>query len=327
MPKVVVQNNKREDFINLPKQAPQKKVVVQNQKREVVKPKTLPPDPTLIAKIKSYISDTNANYYLGFGGTGDALLLLSSCWNDPKAKVVFFANHLYFIGKFFDLFKIPVFLHENIMGSPYAGIIFDLITKHPNFKQSAHLADGLFYGDWANEAKYKSRIKPYAPWIEKFGSIESKEPILIIAPSGSVKEEKRQRFLSVDEYHKLIEANLKFGYKIYSIGSVADLHFYGLYKHPNVFWATVDKLYKHDSTFTELNLHQMLQIINAAFKVVSMDTWLKTYTLLCGKPTITIKTRWNGTYLNYGADVTDFIFLNKNIWPYLSLEKIEDLLL
>jgi hypothetical protein len=333
MTNIIVQKNRRGDFIKVPAiiKDNDKIKLQQNRREDFVKiPKTgnLPvPEVTLVSKIKSYISNSNFNYYLGFGGTGDALLLLATCSKDPKAKAIFFANNVNFTSKFFDLFNIPVFLHENIMGSKIANVIFDIVTKNPNFRQSAHLADGLFYGDWKNENKYIGRIHARMPWIKKFGMVESNQSILIIAPSGSAKEVRRQRYVTLNEYNQLLDHNLKLGYKIYSVGSVADLHYYGLPIKPNTYWLTAEKLYKWDSTTQDINLHQMLQYVNKASKVISVDTFLKTYSLICGIPTVIIKTRWRGKYADYGADVTDHIFLNKNIWSDLILDKFENLIL
>jgi len=277
-----------------------------------------------MSKITAYTSNPNSEYYLGFGGTGDALLLLASCYNNPKARVVFFANNFHFLGKFFDLFKVSVFLSENIMGQQYAGAIFSILTAHSQFKSSAHLADGLYYADWVNTAKYQSRIVSFVPWIERLGKINSDQPICALAPSGSVKEIKRQRYLTGKEYDRIIELHAKLGYKIYSFGSASDLHYYGL--NPNTTWVTVDKMYS-DKEIKDINLRQMLQIINAATKVISMDTWLKTYTLLCGIPTVVVKTRWDGKYIDYGQDITDHIFLNKTMWTCLTMTTVEELLI
>lgn len=70
----------------------------------------------------------------------------------------------------------------------------------------------------------------------------------------------------------------------------------------------------------------MLRIVNSANKVISVDTWLKTYSLLVGIPTTVVMTRWNGEYKQYGEDVTDWIFLNPKIWRNIKLEKVENLL-
>jgi hypothetical protein len=71
---------------------------------------------------------------------------------------------------------------------------------------------------------------------------------------------------------------------------------------------------------------KMLRIINSAQLVVSVDTWLKTYTLLSNIPTIVVETRWNGAYKAFGEDITDWVFLNRRIWPDIKFEKIDDLL-
>ena len=84
-------------------------------------------------------------------------------------------------------------------------------------------------------------------------------------------------------------------------------------------------IYDGKGNTTHSNLKNMLRIINSAEHVISMDTWLKTYTLLCDIPTTVIKTRWNNEYKVYGEDITDRIFLNTKIWPRLNLVKIEDL--
>lgn len=300
------------------------KVVRQELKRDL--PKIAPATPPyLIEKVRAFMNP-QANYYLGFGGLGDALLLLATCWDDPKAKVVYFANQTPFVKQFFELFKIPVFLEKNIMGTKLAGQIFDLMTHNQNFKQSAHLADGLYFEDWRNEDKYIKRIKNYVPWSDYFGAIKTNFPILIVGPSGSHKDPHRQRYLNQEEYKSIVNKGLDEKYKVFASGSVSDLHYYKLIQRENFHWLTSDKIYNWNGTSEDINLKKMLQIINGAEKVISMDTWLKTYTLLCNINTIVVKTRWDNNYITYGDDVTDWIFLNNKIWPNLKLEQIENLL-
>lgn len=299
--------------------------VRQTLKRDIPKISPATPSPHLIEKIRIFMNP-DSNYYLGFGGLGDALLLLATCWDDPKAKVVYFANYMPFVKQFFELFNINAFLEKNIMGSPLAGHIFEIITKNRNFKQSAHLADGLFYGDWKNEDKYIGRIKKHVPWAEKLGVIKTKEPMLILCPSGSHRDLSRQRYLTQEEFKTLADKKLQEGYEVFASGSIADLHYYGLIRKDKFHWITSDKIYNGNGSTEDINLKKMLQIINGAEQVISMDTWLKTYTLLCNIETTVIKTRWNGNYITYGDDVTDWVFLNNKIWPNLKLEQIENLL-
>ena len=212
------------------------------------------------------------------------------------------------------------------MGTKMAGHIFDYMQSLPNFKQSAHLADGLDYGDWKNERKYINRIRGKARWVQHLGKAPIDKPVVILQPSGSHKDTKRQRYLNVEEYKELTKKYLGKGYKVYAVGSMNDLHFFGLIDKDNFFWLNSDSIYDGRGNTRPSDLKNMLRIINSAEHVLSVDTWLKTYTLLCDIPTTVIETRWDGKYKNYGEDITDFIFLNKSIWPHLTMAKIESLL-
>lgn len=302
-----------------------RKVLIQNAKREQPKVPVFS-SPHLLNQIKLFTQYPDKNYYLGFGGLGDAILLMAVCWNDPKAKVVFFANHIPFIRSFFEIFGLSVYLHDNIMGTKMASHIYDLMRAMPTFQSSAHLADGLDFNDWANERKYAARIKGSTPWIGYLGQEQFDKPIAIIAPSGSSKEVNRQRYLHHHEYQQLVDIYLNKGFRVYATGSMADLHHFKLINKENFYWLNADRIYSGNGNIENINLTKMLRIINSATQVVSMDTWLKTYTLLCGIPTTVVETRWNNNYRTYGEDVTDWIFLNYNIWPSIKIAKIEELL-
>lgn len=258
----------------------------------------------LIKQIEDWTNDQNYNYYLGFGGLGDALLLLAACYKDGKAKVVFFANPNPLIKQFFDLFNIKHFIFPNIMGQPLAKPIYNMMKLLPTFQTSAHLADELDYGDWINE-KYLTRIVKKTDWIERFGKKE--KDIITIMPSGSNKDTRRQRFLTKDEYNRLL--NKLSNYKVYSIGSHEDKNYYNMGN-----WIVING-----------DLQAILPIINSSIKIFSTDTWLKTYSLLCGIETIVFKTRWNGQYRQLGEDSTDWIFLNPKIWN-INLTSLESVI-
>lgn len=315
MARKIIQNHTRES-----------KSLIPNIKREQLNRMPVFSSPNLLNQIKLFTQYPDKNYYLGFGGLGDAILLMAVCWNDPKAKVVFFANHIPFIRSFFEIFGLSVYLHDNIMGTKMASQIYDLMRVMPTFQSSAHLADGLDFNDWANEKKYAARINGSTPWIGYLGQEKFDKPVVIIAPSGSSKEIDRQRYLHHHEYQQLVDIYLNKGFRVYATGSMADLHHFKLINKDNFYWLNADKIYSGNGSVENSNLTKMLRIINSATQVISMDTWLKTYTLLCGIPTTVIKTRWNNRYRTYGEDVTDWIFLNYNIWPSIKIVKIEELL-
>lgn len=327
MPKIVVQKTTRDNkqLVTDIRKPENKKVIIQNAKREHPKVPSFS-SPALLNQIRSFTNYSDKHYYLGFGGLGDALLLIAICWNDPKAKVVFFANQISFIRSFFELFGISVYLHDNIMGTRMAAYIYDFMKTLPDFKQSAHLADGLNYDDWNNENKYIPRIKESTGWIQHLGKEKSNNPVVIIAPSGSHKDLKRQRFLHAHEHQQLVNLNLDKGYKVYVTGSMSDLHHYKLIDRDNFRWLCSDKIYDGKGNVENSDLKRMLRIINSAEYVISMDTYLKTYSLLCGIPTYVIKTRYNGDYKNIGEDITDLIFLNPKIWKNIKIVTVEEML-
>jgi hypothetical protein len=326
MPRRVVQNNTRDNLIKQVRRPVELRQPPQRIKLQREHPKVpVFSSPALLSQIKSFTQYLDKHYYLGFGGLGDAILLIAVCWDDPKAKVVFFANQVPFIRAFFELLGISVYIHDNIMGTKMASHIFEYMKSLPTFKQSAHLADGLDFNDWSNEDKYISRIRGGVDWISHLGKHPTDMPIVIIAPSGSHKDIKRQRFLHNGEYEWLVHRYLDKGYRVYVVGSMNDLHHFKLINRNNFYWLHSDRIYDGNGIGKESSLLNMLRIINSAEHVVSMDTWLKTYTLTCGIPTTVIETRWDGTYKPYGEDITDYIFLNRTIWPHLTLVKWEDL--
>lgn len=323
MARIIKSNNRRTDMPVLKPQEPAApapvRVLKQAHRREITKISGRYSD--LVNEVKRW-TELDGDYYLGFGGTGDALLVLSACWNNPRARVVFFANppSMRLIQELFSLFKIGIYLHNNIMGQSVAGHIFNHLTRMPNFRTSGHLADGLNYGDWVNEPKYRGRIVNNVPWKHVLGTAPLKRTA-IIAPVGSHKDHRRQRYISPAEHKKLVAKCILDGLTPYTIGSDEDYHQYG----DSGNFASSAKLHE-GGQIKPINLHQMLQIIHSAEIVYSTDTWLKTYTALNRIPTKVIKTRWAGQYRSYGVDVTDFIFLNQAIWPTLELVEIERLI-
>jgi|GEM_PF-6263467 len=279
----------------------------------------------LIHKVEAWIASDDHTYYMGFGGIGDFVILLAACWNDDKARILFFSNphSTELIKEFIQLFKKNALVLNNIMGSKVANTVYEMIKRKPTFRTSGHLADRLDYGDWINENKYKERIISSAPWTELLGKVETDKKILILAPSGSERTALKQRYLNRNEHKDIIRKYLDLNYMVYNIGSESDCAYYGL--PDSCYWMSSKKITSKKET-KAINLKEMLQIINSAAKVISMDTWLKTYTLISNIPTIVVKTRHGNKYQKYGEDVNDYIFLNKNIWSNINMMTIEEIL-
>lgn len=287
-----------------------------------------PPRSGIAKQIEDWL-DNDHNHYLGFGGTGDAVLTLASCCQDEKAKVIFFANDINFSTEFFKLFKTPHFIYGNIMGQPLSVGIQSLVKSHINFKTSGHLADNCDYGDWLNEDKYLERVVTKVDWVEKFGKELNpfdNNGVVVIAPHGSSRDHYRQRFLTPDEHSKLVGKFISQNYTVYSIGSESNLSYYNLFNSPKSFWVSSNFVTSCDGYKSKCDLLRLLRIVNSADVVYSMDTWMKTYTLLNNIDTNVVETRFNGCYKEFGIDITDWIFLNKKFWPSLKMVRIENLI-
>ena len=281
-------------------------------------------------KLKHFVG-SSGNIYLTFGGTGDLILLLAACYNDITAKIVFFANGnaASFGSEFLKYFNLRSFIHSNIMGSPSAVRAWQLLAQTGRLADSQHLARNLDYGDWKKDTKYyETKIKVKTDWIERIGkaSYLEKEKVLILAPTGSVKNENKKRFLDAQEFKFIVNLYLRKGYMVYSIGSEIDHNYYPKIDNQKFIWATSNKIILSNGSKLNHTFQTFLQIINSATEVISMDTWLKTYTLLAGIPTIVLENKFNGSYKEWGYDSSDCVFLNKNIYKNLEIKKIEDLL-
>lgn len=272
---------------------------------------------------------TNGNFYVTFGGVGDLVLLLAECYKDEEAKIIFFANNCSnkFGEQFLKYFKMKFLAVPNLMGSKWANMFIKEAELTGKLKTSAHLARDLNYEDWRiNTEEYENRIVSQTTWLDQIGTITHDRPVVLIAPTGSQRDAGRQRYMLTDEYLALAHVFLKRNMTVYSIGSEADLVRYPLIDNKNHFWLNSEKIIDCKKGIKEINFTKFLQTINSASEVISMDTWLKTYTCLIGIKTHVILNRRPDKYIEYGTDVSDYIFLNKKIWHTMELWKIDDLI-
>lgn len=284
---------------------------------------------TLISRLQTFIG-SHGNIYVVFGGVGDLILVLAECYKDISAKVIFFANsNAAEFGKhFINYFKIHSFIHPNIMGTRMANHVVDFLKSTGRLQNSAHLAQGLYFTDWyLNTEIYKNRMVRSTQWLEEIGNVHDykAKKTMLISPSGSFRSYHKQKFLSNDEYIGIVNYYLKNGYFVISTGADKDYSFYSKINHDCHFWMMADKIVEKNQNTKPLKFPDFLQIINSATEVVSVDTWLKTYTCLAGIPTKVIPNRTNNDWLPFGADPSDYIFLNEDFWSYMKLVKPEEI--
>ena len=267
------------------------------------------------------------NIYMAFGGVGDLLLLLGVCYDNEKANVIFMANQESnsFAKRFLDFFNLKHVIYKNLMGTKFCSLLYKKVTSHPNFTISAHLADKCDYGDWKKSTdKYKNRLAMTTDWVKLIGIKKREKKYVIICPSGSHKSELRRRYLTQDEYKKIVHGYLQKGYEVITASSRNDMKTFGLYPHKNCYWLTDSQLINHREIAQDIDFKTFLQIIVSCDDIVSTDTWIKTFMALCGKPCNVIKTRYNSKYQDVGLECCDYIFLNKDFWPKLKIHTYEN---
>jgi hypothetical protein len=231
-------------------------------------------------------------YVIGRGGLGDALLVIAKSY-ELKCKI------------FFN----PVGMHDVVDSFLSAfGLSYELIEyddKYYNLFLGAvstvHMPDysvqGLDYGDWYNAEKYQSRICTKLPVQELFGRQSDVIPSIFIAPvAGS--DGFRHRSLPRYYYRGLVQRHLQ-DHWVYVIGSEEDREYYGIESHPRFRWLT----------FAD-GFESIFRIINGSERVLSVDTWVKTYACMAGIPTTVFRTRIDGGLVDPG----DYIFLDTDMW-------------
>lgn len=287
-------------------------------------------DQTILERIQHFAGN-HGNIYVVFGGVGDLILVLAECYKDVSAKLIFFANNnaAEFGKHFLNHFKVHSYIHPNIMGSKTANHVVDYLKGTGRLKNSAHLAQGLYFTDWSlNTEIYKNRMVRSTSWLNDVGVVQQfkSKKTMLISPSGSFRSQHKQKFLSDDEYTGIVNYYLKHNYHVISTGADKDYNFYTKINHENHFWITADKLVEKNQKINPLKFHDFLQLINSASEVISVDTWLKTYTCLAGIPTKVIPNRSNNDWLPFGVDPSDYIFLNEDFWPSMRLTKPEEII-
>ncbi len=237
--------------------------------------------------------------YLFSGGIGDALLVLATAYKDKDAEILGYClpGSVELCKAFCEWFKIKKFTikKHNVF---QAGLDW----KTGNYI-GIHLPDNLNYADWyENENKYISRINTMPDWPHQ------EKGYVLIQPCGSSFHVERRRFLSFDEFSKLLDVFKD--RETYIIGSPDDKERY----HNKGNWISFDG-----------DMSKFMSVLNGASLVVGMDSWLKTWGCLLGISSYVFLNRMYDQETPYGFDASDKIFLNKKLWPSMNLINITSL--
>jgi hypothetical protein len=271
----------------------------------------------------------DGNFYVTYGGIGDLILILAEAYKDPQAKIIFFANPTgrSFVKLLLDEFDIDNIIFDNPMGTPNALKALQQIKLTGRLQKSQHLSDTLDYDDWNRNFPYfKNKMTLQTDWLEKFGTLENKQQkIAIICPSGSYRNTSPQKFLYKPELDALIKIYNEAGYKVYCVGSYGDQEFYKVPRTSQCFWMSANTITDYRNKREMIDLKKFFKIINSADAICSVDTWLKTYTCLCGLPTNVFMNRYDHVS-KFGGMAGDYIFLNEDLWKTMKLHDITEFL-
>ena len=264
-------------------------------------------------------------FVIAGGGIGDCLLAIASSFANNKCKILFAPNPS--IIKSIDAFLTAFDVEYEILPSfpSNNGKDFKYLSKHSLCKSTCHMPIELDYKHWSKDIPYyEAKIHTKVPVQQLFGKTMSELPIITIAP-GTVNDNKniKMRSMERDAYLQLIRKYLD-QYEVYVTGTDKQREYYGNINHRNFRWVTFNSITQNGTT-SSYKIEDLFSIINSSEKVLSIDTWLKTYSCMAGVPTIVFQSKINGKYLTKTNDSSDVIFLNKKLWN-LTVKRVENVL-
>lgn len=176
--------------------------------------------------------------------------------------------------------------------------------------------------DW--ETIHARLVRP-THWSSRFQtpvSLPLSRPLCVMAPSGSTRRWKRQRFLTVDEAQSLVTRLHTQGYTVVLTGNADEQRVYPI---PDTYWLTHTTLTTPDQQTHTIPFAEFVNILAAGTLYISMDTWLKTFVSLLDRPVYVIRTRAHGVYVPFGEQAADHIFTDVRAWPRMSLVTLDEL--
>ena len=237
-------------------------------------------------------TDLIGKYYLGNGGIGDALIFLSTFYDDvEEANIVFLENNIPIIKELFELFpklKKKLIIQNN----------FDLLKKFYNDKNcigTGILPKNLDYSKWNKVNIFKEyKVKEFPNFVNLFVPNKKVDKQMFIQIYGSdVEGPQKQRIITSEIFKNVYNEFLsKEGYNL--VGTP------GLYSSKN-------------------SLKSIFETIKGSELLVGVDSFMKTFSAMCGIRTVVFDNIYDDKYLNNFENQTDYghyIFL----YPWSKIE-------
>jgi hypothetical protein len=237
--------------------------------------------------------DIMGEYFLGNGGIGDFLLLLSTFYDDipedQKANVIFLANNPEHIKELYKLF--PKLGKVLIIKNDWQ-LLHELYT-HKNCIGTGILPLNLHYAKWHKVNIFKEyKVKEFPEFVKLFEPQREAQKQLVLQQFGSqVEGNQKQRSLTQETVDQI-----KNEFSDYLIQTIP--------------------VYNNS-----LSLSQIFSMIRGSDLVIGCDSFAKTWSAMCGIKTIVYDNIYINNYLDNFIDKVDaghYVF----IYPFSKIKFI-----
>jgi hypothetical protein len=265
----------------------------------------------MLNNINNILDKFEIGFSIGKGGIGDCLFLLSSIYKNQgnlKTNIVFFADNESNIREFLNCFKSENHIQKIIV---YQGIpniyVYGACINHKYFKYKAHIPDSLNYvEEWdKNWKKYRNELPDkceifYDLFVPEKTNKKTNKKIIGIGCFGSRKESFKKKWLNENEFNILLETIInKNEYdEIYIFGNENDKEF------------KINIINKKIIDLRGISLKECFYKINSCSKIISTDTWYKSWSHFVNIETNVIKTQ----YIFNGIENKEFYDPGNNIF-------------
>jgi len=249
--------------------------------------------------------------YYHFGGVGDALLLLSTFYeNSPEQTIVSFANSIPALKSFFKAF--PKLNHIYFLQIPEDPILNSYVRNLlPGF--SNVLGNGVtptdsYESEWNEEINiFKDYgVNKNPKWCKDFEAKNLEDFQVTIAPMGSNfgMFKSKRNIIDPDNWGKIIEFLTTQKIKPIIIGVPTEEESFPILS---------GCINKRSYSFEE-----QMGIISSSDIFIGADSWGKTFSALAGIPTIVFQPMYGNDLRNW-KDNSDYVFLNP--WDDITVVK------
>jgi len=246
--------------------------------------------------------------YVHFGGAGDALLLLSTYYDEhPEATIVSFANSISSLKSFWKTF--PQIKKLYLFPVPTHPLVHTILRK--NVKQSSKVLgmgttpSESYFEEWNEGINIfeKYGVKKNPVWASAFAINKIKKQVAV-APMGSMvgMVGSKKNIIDPKIWKKLLKFLIGQNFQPVLLGTPPESKMYPVEGN------CLDK--------RSYNFKEQMEIIASSEFFIGADSWGKTFAALAGIPAIVFKAMV-GADLKDWKDNSDFVFLDP--WENISV--------